>query len=343
MGFVPQSLSGIAYGLYYALFSVVPEQLFSRLSAPTPDLKGRTYLVTGANAGLGLATAVHLARLKPETLILATRTKAKGEGAKKDVLEQTGFRGKVEVWELELEDFESVRAFAGRAKGLERLDGVVLNAGLHAKEWEKTKDGWERVLQVNGIATGLLAVSLLPVLQTTSKLPDPNPDAVHLPPHLTLTGSGAQYRAQLPAETDILQALNDPEKTDKAVRYPASKLINLFTARETAKLPAAEGVVVNVAHPGLVYTEIARDYKFGFFTDFIFRTFGWSPAKGALNLQYAVLSPTPSGSYIGACGIREPPSWVKTAHGAEIQKRLWDEMCTVWRKVAPEVESVVGA
>ncbi|KAJ7210518.1 hypothetical protein GGX14DRAFT_625892 [Mycena pura] len=327
-------------------FISLSDHLLAQLPTTQADLRGRTYIVTGSNVGVGLATAIHLARLNPARLILAVRNLEKGEAAKRDIITQTNFAGALEVWELEMEDFSSVVAFAERANtSLDRLDGAILNAGILSKDWSVTIDGWERMLQVNVLSTGLLSVLLLPRLQTTTKLPPPHPDVSHMPPHLTITGSAAQIRAnlstkRLSTKTDILLALNDPNKI-KSGRYPISKLFNLVIARKVAHLPRAEGVVVNVAHPGTVYTEIVRDYKLGRFVMFWFRLVGWSPAKGALNLLYAVLSPTPPGAYIATCQIREPPPWIKTKEGLELQKTAWDELVALWRRVCPEVDNIL--
>ncbi|KAJ7509771.1 hypothetical protein B0H11DRAFT_1257718 [Mycena galericulata] len=242
------------------------DQLFAKLRTTHADLTGRTFLITGANAGLGLALAIHLARLHPARLILGVRSSDKGEAAKREIVEQTGFAGRIDVWELDMELFASVVQFAKRAEAeLERLDGAVLNAGVHAKEWEVTVDGWERVLQVNILSTGLLGVLLLPLLQATTRLPAPDPNASPMLPHLTITGSAAQFRAKFIAQTapKILEALNDPTQVVHKERYETSKLFSLFLARAISGLRKAEGVVVNVAHPGLVVTDIGRDYKFG--------------------------------------------------------------------------------
>ncbi|KAF7354616.1 hypothetical protein MSAN_01375000 [Mycena sanguinolenta] len=114
-----------------SLFTFLRIQLFAKLEDTTADLTGRTYLVTGSNIGLGLALAIHLARLHPEQPILAVRDLQKGDAAKKTIVSETGFKGSIEVWELDIASFASVTKFAERARTtLKRLDGVVLNAGI---------------------------------------------------------------------------------------------------------------------------------------------------------------------------------------------------------------------
>lgn len=86
-------------------------------------LTGRTALVTGANSGLGLETAVHLARLDPKVLILAVRTASKGEAARDEIAERSGLdRARIQVWELDM------ASFARQVKSQERLREWVVTS-----------------------------------------------------------------------------------------------------------------------------------------------------------------------------------------------------------------------
>ncbi|KAJ7854123.1 hypothetical protein B0H13DRAFT_2358602 [Mycena leptocephala] len=327
---------GQAFGrLRYLFFTFLPDQLLAKLPVTRADLVGRTFLVTGSNTGIGLALAIHLARLNPGHLILAVRDLRKGETAKQEIVAQTGFTGLLEVWELDMAEFGSVKRFAERANStLKRLDGAVLNAGVHANKWDVTTDGWEKT------ASGIL---LLPLLHSTARLPPPHPDASQTPPHLTFTGSGALFLASFPEKTapNILQVLNDEGKTNAKDRYPTSKLLDLFLAREIAGLPKAQGVVVNVVDPGLCISELGRDMDLKPAVLFILMRLGWTTAKGALNLLYAVLTPTPPGAYISAGEIRQPSSWSRSRDGLRVQKQVWNEMMDVWRRIAPEVAEII--
>src|SRR5437899_1464459 len=98
-----------------------------------PDQTGRTFIVTGANSGLGKVTASELAA-HGATVILACRNVAKGEEA------AAGMSGDVEVRAVDLSDLSSVRRFAD---GVEKVDVLVNNAGVMAIPKRHTADGFE--------------------------------------------------------------------------------------------------------------------------------------------------------------------------------------------------------
>jgi retinol dehydrogenase 12 len=127
------------------LYTVLTEQ---RLELPDTavDLSGRVLIITGANSGLGFAAAKRFYAMHPAHLILAVRTISKGEAAKQEIITSgTGSSAtKVDVWELDLASFDSVRAFGRRCESeLERLDILVENGGFIPGKWTVTKDGWE--------------------------------------------------------------------------------------------------------------------------------------------------------------------------------------------------------
>ncbi|KAJ7180956.1 hypothetical protein C8R46DRAFT_1345135 [Mycena filopes] len=335
-------MPGVFAQLGYLLFSFLPDQFFSKLLPIHVDLTGRTFIITGSNTGLGRSTAIHLARMKPARLILAVRDLKKGHAARDEIISETGFAGLLEVWELDMGDFGSVKRFVDKANAtLDRLDSAILNAGINVPSWDVTVDGWEKTFQVNMLATGLLGVLLLPLLKKTANLP--LSDVPAMAPHLTITGSGSQYLAQFPEKDapEILKALNDESKSIKRDRYPTSKLLVILYTRAMAELKAAEGVIVNVGDPGLCISSIGAEYNLGAFAMFLVRRIAWTTTKGSLNLVYAALKPTPSGSYISSCELRPTVPWSTSEDGIRVQKKVWNEMVEVWSAASPDVKDIV--
>lgn len=168
------------------------EHLFARPQwHPRPGLlTGRVVIITGANTGLGLETAIMLGKLDPALVVLACRNTDRGKTAKLRVMREAGMaEERVAVWELDLASFASVRAFADRCGAeLHRLDVLVQNAGIATYKWTRTEDGWESTLQTNVLAPGLLGALLLPLQAKTSALPVT--DGMRpFAPHQTFVGS----------------------------------------------------------------------------------------------------------------------------------------------------------
>jgi retinol dehydrogenase 12 len=128
----------LAETLYYKYIGTLPET--------TKDLTGRTLVITGSNVGLGLEAAKFFYKMNPARMILAVRTISKGEDAKKIIEAQTNSKGqtKIEVWELDMGLFESVKRFAKKCHDeLDRVDVLLLNAAVGVSPWSVTRDGWE--------------------------------------------------------------------------------------------------------------------------------------------------------------------------------------------------------
>jgi NAD(P)-dependent dehydrogenase (short-subunit alcohol dehydrogenase family) len=136
---------------------------------PTTSFASKTVIVTGSNTGLGLEAARHFARLGAAKVILAVRSLPKGEAAALDITTSLKLKENVvEVWQVDLGNWDSIKAFCKRAEGLERLDVVVENAGI-ARSYYTQVEGWESGVATNVIGTFLMALNLLPVLRKSGK------------------------------------------------------------------------------------------------------------------------------------------------------------------------------
>lgn len=138
-----------------------------KLPVPTKSYREQTIIVTGSNVGIGLEVARHFVRLDASKVILAVRNKTKGAAAAKFIEESTGIVGVVEIWDLDLSSYASVKAFGERALNLDRLDILVNNAGIVVYDFEMAEDN-ESSITVNAISGLLLSILLLPKLRETS-------------------------------------------------------------------------------------------------------------------------------------------------------------------------------
>ncbi|KAM0438581.1 hypothetical protein ACHAPT_001333 [Fusarium lateritium] len=212
------------------------------------NLSGRVAIVTGSTSGLGLEASRQLLSHGLSGLILAVRSKERGEQVV-DKFKAEFPGANIRVWCLEMESYDSIQAFARRAEvELTRLDIAILNAGVQGADFVTVPStGHEKLIQVNYLSTALLAILLLPILK--SKSPEREPG------RLTIVSSGTARGATLsePRGAPILAALDDNTRPWKPVeRYAVSKLLGHLFIINLANYVSREDVLVNLADPGLV-------------------------------------------------------------------------------------------
>lgn len=265
------------------LLKFLHSQLFLSLPYPEAEFSGQTVIVTGSNVGLGFEAAQHFTRLNAKKVILAVRSLEKGEAAKKSIEESTKRTGAVEVWQLDLSSYESVKQFVQRAEALERLDVIVENAGIATDKYKVFEDN-ESTITTNVVSTFLLALMILPKLRETST-------KFNVTPHLVIVSSEVHYFTSFPERTspNIFQTLNDKETAnmhdryvsicwegigsdvigaDSLPRYIVSKLLEVFFVRELASRTVVNSkpdVIINYLNPGLCHSELAKDGGWGIY------------------------------------------------------------------------------
>jgi NAD(P)-dependent dehydrogenase (short-subunit alcohol dehydrogenase family) len=175
------------------------------------DLRGKTAIITGSNTGLGFECAIQLLDLGLSKLIIAVRSEAKGEEAKKLLLagRDPNKLPVILVWKLDLSSYDSITAFAERAKTLERLDITINNAGLMKKTFEKNPStGHEETVQVNYLGQALFTLLLLPIIKEKNSPEQPG--------HLVLVSSDTAAWAEFKAKNSdpLLAGLDNPQLFD---------------------------------------------------------------------------------------------------------------------------------
>jgi NAD(P)-dependent dehydrogenase (short-subunit alcohol dehydrogenase family) len=263
-----------------------------------PDQTGRTALVTGANSGLGLRTAVALAGAGARVL-LACRNAEKAATALESVkAEATG--PSPEVVALDLSDLASVTACAATVdQAVERLDVLVNNAGVMALPKRRTADGFEMQFGTNHLGHFALTGRLLPTL-----LRAPEPRVV------TVSSNAHKFGAM---RWDDLNW--EDGRYAKWRAYGQSKLANLLFSGELQRRATAAGTALTAAaaHPGYASTnlagtgpQMAGNPVMLAMTRLSDRLIGQSDAKGALPQLYAATMPdVRADDYWGPDGLGE--------------------------------------
>ncbi|OBT94465.1 hypothetical protein VE01_07240 [Pseudogymnoascus verrucosus] len=296
---------------------------------------GKTYIVTGANVGLGLEASKHLVAVGAAKVIMAVRNLSAGEAAKASIEAGTGTSGVAEVWALDLSSYDSVKVFAKRAVAeLERIDALIENAGVAA--FDRTMaEGHLLNITVNVLSTLLLAVLLLPKMSDDAK-------KFGIVPHIVLVSSGVGFDAK--ADWDVIKS--DPlveveNEGHKGLKmYPLSKLVETIATRQLAALAPVSrtGVVMNIVCPGSCKTELGRHAPPAFrkMLQESKEKYGRTAEDGSRTLLYgAVAGKESHGCFLDSCRIADDivPIWVTDEEGQKSQKLLWDA-------VAGELESV---
>ncbi|OBZ11583.1 short-chain dehydrogenase [Bacillus sp. FJAT-27264] len=270
-------------------------------------MKGKVVIITGANAGMGLATTVELAR-KGARVIMACRSHKRGEEALVAARQQSGSE-EIELMLLDLSSLDSIRSFAQEfAARYSVLDVLINNAGVVSTKRQLTADGFEMDLGVNHLGHFLLTNLLLERLQAAEQ------------GRIVVVASGAYKIGSMHYEDPTLS-----RGFNLAKAYARSKLANILFTRELASRLQGTQITVNSVHPGAVGTSIGvnRDTGFGSSVMKLMSYFFLTPEQGADTALYLATAPElrqVTGEYYYRRKIKELSP--RATDSAEA-KRLW--------------------
>ncbi len=275
------------------------------------DMTGKTVIITGGNSGIGLETAVALARAGATTIITA-RDEKRGQAAVETISSRAG-SDKVSLSLFDLSSLASVRDGAADLLGrCPSIDVLVNNAGVVLSERQVTVDGFEATFAVNHLGPFLLTNLLLDRLRTST------------PSRIVNVASTAQNMARNGMPFDDLQSTT----SYKGMRvYGESKLANVLFTTELARRLADSGVTANCLHPGTVATGYGRDGDASGFLSFglkVIKPFILTAEKGAATSIYLASSPdvaNVSGEYFIKCKAKPP---CKHGRDSVAAAKLWD-------------------
>ncbi|TMR12964.1 SDR family NAD(P)-dependent oxidoreductase [Nonomuraea turkmeniaca] len=264
-----------------------------------PDLTGKSAVVTGANSGIGLPTALELAR-HGARVIVAARSPEKGGAAVTQILREVP-GAQVEYARIDLADLASVREFA---EGVGEVDLLINNAAIGMIPRQETKDGFEMQFGTNHLGHFALTGLLLPKLLA-------RPGA-----RVVTVSSDAHVVGRLDfGNLDLERGYG------RMSAYARSKLANLLFTLELQRRAekAGTGLISVACHPGTTATNIV---KLGLLQP-LFGLFFQSAEKGALPSLYAATSPAiRGGEFVGPKIKILTPS--ERARSEELAGRLWD-------------------
>jgi dehydrogenase/reductase SDR family protein 13 len=269
------------------------------------DLDGRTFLITGANTGIGRETARALAG-RGARLYLAIRSEANGRRAIDEIAAQTGNRS-LELLSLDLGDLDSVRrcAEAFLATG-EPLHVLINNAGLAGAKG-MTASGFEIAFGTNHVGPFLLTALLLDRLRSSA------------PARIVNVASIAHYEAP----GIDWEAVRRPTRSFTGMReYRVSKLANVLHARELAVRLKGSGVSTYSLHPGTIASDIWRRVPWPLRPLMTRRM--RTPEQGARTSIYCATSgevADQTGRYYDDCRPKEPAASVTDTLAAELWRR----------------------
>lgn len=272
------------------------------------ELAGRTFLVTGANTGIGKETVRELAG-RGARVILAGRSRERNQAAIREIADQTGNTDLDHV-PLDLGDLASVRQAAETVLAAdEPLHVLVNNAGLAGRRG-MTTSGFELAFGTNHVGPFLLTELLRERIVESG------------PGRIVNVASVAHFN---PKGIDW-DAVRRPTATRTGFHeYGVSKLANVLHAQELGRRLAGSGVTTYAVHPGAVASDVWREVPVGLRQ--VIKLFMRSTADGARTSLHCATSPDVAdhtGRYYADCRERAASRVATPELAAELWARSLD-------------------
>ncbi|KAK3891139.1 hypothetical protein Pcinc_004932 [Petrolisthes cinctipes] len=278
----------------------------------TRSMKGKTVIVTGGSAGIGLHTAEDLVR-RGARVILACRNLEKAYKVAAQLKAKASQGGEVAVRRLDTSDLNSVRTFAKEILDTEKHIHVLINnAGiLEPPEKVMTNEGLELTMATNHFGHFLLTNLLLERLKQSA-------------PSRIVNVSSLFHT--LVSSLDLNSLNFEKEVYRRRVPYNRSKLCNVLFSLELARRLEGSGVTANSLHPGYVKTDILVPYHTirGMIMKLLFILWAKDSELGAQTNIYLAVSEEVegvSGQYFIDC---KEVKTSKLARDKDLAKRLWE-------------------
>lgn len=211
------------------------------MSSALDSMAGKVCMVTGANSGIGKATALGLANIGA-TVVMVCRSQERGEAALTEI-KQKSSSDRIFLLLADLASQTSIRGLAEDFKSqYSALHVLINNAGIIPRKRQETVDGFETQFAVNHLAPFLLTNLLLDVLKSSA------------PARIVTVASDMHRGATI--NFDDLQSV----ESYRPVRvYSQTKLANVLFTYELARKLQGTKITANCLHPGMVATKLLAD------------------------------------------------------------------------------------
>ena len=205
-------------------------------------MDGKTVIITGANRGIGFATAIDLAHRGARVILACRNMDAANEAVSKIVTKTDNQQ--VTAMKLDLASFASIRSFVQEFEKKEQQLHVLINnaAMLGPETRQLTEDGNEIQFQSNHLGPFLLTCLLLPLLRKSA------------PSRIVMLSSLAH---RLVCKLDF-ENLNSEKSYNSFNIYNRSKLCALLFTRHLSDLLKGTKVTINAVHPGITQTQLVN-------------------------------------------------------------------------------------
>ena len=274
---------------------------------PNGGMGGKTVLITGGTSGIGKATAVALAAMGADVVIVG-RNHERGEAALQEIRDRS-HSGSVELILADLSVQGEVRRLAEEFLARhDRLDVLANNAGLVQSRRTETPDGMETTLAINHLAPFLLTNLLLDRLKESA------------PSRVITVSSEAQRWGNMD--------FGDMQSRRKYRGFPVygmTKLANIMFTYELAERLKGTGVTANCLHPGGVGTNFGKNNGGPMALFFrAFKPFMRTPEQGADTLVWLASSPEVDGVSGKYFSDRKEIEAQEIAYDPDARRRLWE-------------------
>lgn len=278
-------------------------------------MKGRNVIITGGNAGIGLATSIALAK-QGANIYIVSRSKDKAEEAVKKIIAESGNKY-VTYFVANLSSQKSIRQLASEIKNqLPVIDVLINNAGGTFSDFTLSDDGLEMTIATNHFAYFLLTNLLLDLINKSDYA------------RIVNVASGSHYKGKIDFES-----FSKRKNYFIMKAYEQSKLANVLFTNELADRLKETCVTVNSLHPGFVKTQIGNKnatWYSNLFWSLATKLGAISVEEGAKTSVYLASSSEVkniTGKYFDKCKEKKPAVF---ALDKELGKTLWkrsEELC----------------